>query len=270
MATNNQPNHPNGYEWNWSFRRNDNPVAGRLTDAVETNQQLQKKLHEQEQKLTQQEQKLGEQEKKLGTQEQKLGEWEQKCVKQDQSIKDLEVKLEEQSNKLDLLQQDLNTKGQLLESEQLLYSTRTFEMRNFSVEKANSRQGNWKSPASYTHLHGYKFCIGVDANGVRLEYGHGISVHLFVMAGEYDEGLQWPVQARFTVGLTSQSRRRNVEYSMQVQWDRPKTPYQYMGSFRNSFSFSFLFINHFEVSDFLINDTLCFYIGIDKNILHHN
>ena len=104
-------------------------------------------------------------------------------------------------------------------------------MRNFSVEKAKDKAGDWKSPATYTHLHGYKFCIGVDANGVGFGRARGISVRLYVMAGEYDEGLKWPVQATFTVGLISQSRRRNVEYSEQVQWNRPKTQYQEMASF---------------------------------------
>ena len=236
-------------------------------DTVETKQQLRKKLHEQGQRLREQEQKHGEQEQKLGDQldkqEQKLREWEQKCVKQEQTIQDLELKLEEQSKKLDLLQQDLNTKGQLLDKV-IINSTRTFEMSNFSVEKAKDKPGDWKSPATYTHLHGYKFCIGVDANGKGYARGRGISVHLCVMAGEYDEGLKWPVQATFTVGLISQSKQRNVEYSKQVRWDRPnKGPYEEIGSFG---LFVFLgtkmgeYIKHSELIDFLINDNLHFYI----------
>ena len=276
-------------------------------DTVETKQQLWKKLHEQEQKLREQEQKLGEQEQKLGEQEeklnkweqnlreqeqnlgkheqmlgeqeqklggqldkqeQKLREWEQKCVVQEQTIQDLELKFEEQSKKLDLLQQDLNSKVAKVTSEHLLNSTLTFEMRNFSVEKAKDKPGDWKSPATYTHLHGYKFCIGVDANGEGTACGRGISVHLYAMAGEYDEDLKWPVEARFarfTVGLTSQSRRRNVEYSKKVRWDRPKTQYQEMASFGEllylpDFGFCSLFIEHSELSDFLNNDNLHFYI----------
>ena len=212
-------------------------------NAMETKKQLQTKVHEQEQKL---------------------GEWEQKCGKQEQTIQDLELKLEEQSKKLDLLQQDLNSKGQLLDkvtSEQLINSTRTFEMRNFSVEKAKDKPGDWKSPATYTHLHGYKFCIGVDANGEGFVQGRGVSVRLYVMAGEYDEGLKWPVQATFTVGLISQSRRRNKEYSKQVQWDRPKTQYQEMASFGVVLlTFNYPFIKHSELSDFLIHGNLHFYI----------
>ena len=39
-------------------------------------------------------------------------------------------------------------------------------MRNFS---AKDKPGDWKSLAMYTHVGGYKFCVGVDADG----YGQG-------------------------------------------------------------------------------------------------
>ncbi len=42
---------------------------------------------------------------------------------------------------------------------------RRFEMKNFSLEKAKDKLDDWMSPAMYTHVCGYKFCIGVDANG---------------------------------------------------------------------------------------------------------
>ena len=50
----------------------------------------------------------------------------------------------------------------------------------------------------------------------------------------------------------------------QVRWDRPKTQYQYMVSFRllkfDGINIYILFIKHSEWSDFLINDNLHFYI----------
>ena len=233
-------------------------------NAMETKQQLQKKLREQEKKLTEQEQKLREQEEKLGEQEEKLGEQEEKLGDQKETIQDLVLKLEEQSKKLDLLQQDLNAKGQLLDKV-IINSTRTFEMRNFSVEKAKDKPGDWKSPAIYTHLHGYKFCIGVDANGKEgTARGRCISVCLYVMAGEYDEGLKWPVEATFTVGLICKSRQRNVEHFNKVRWDRPKTQYLEKGEFGKLqvliSALYFQFIKHSLLRDFLINDNLHFYI----------
>ena len=45
-------------------------------------------------------------------------------------------------------------------------------MKNFSDERAMEKtEGSWKSPAMYTHVCGYKFCIGVDANGKVTEVG---------------------------------------------------------------------------------------------------
>jgi len=38
-----------------------------------------------------------------------------------------------------------------------LFLNRRFEMRNFSVEKENGKLNDWKSPAMYTHVGGYKF-----------------------------------------------------------------------------------------------------------------
>ena len=222
------------------------------------------KLGDQEEKLDKQEQKLGEWEQKFGEWEQKFGEWEQKCGKQEQTIQDLELKLEEQSKKLDLLQRDCQLLDKIT-SQQLSYSTRTFVMRTFSVEKAKDKPGDWKSPGMYTHRHGYKFCVGVDANGEGLTRGCGISVCLYIMAGEYDEHLKWPVEATFTVGLISQLRQRNVEHSKRVRWTRPKTQYQKLTSFGivqvlPGWTSTFIFIKHSELSDYLINGNLHFYI----------
>ena len=40
-----------------------------------------------------------------------------------------------------------------------------FTMDDFSIEKAKNKYDDWKSPPMYTHPCGYKFCVGIDANG---------------------------------------------------------------------------------------------------------
>ena len=103
-----------------------------------------------------------------------------------------------QQQKLDehkqLLEQQFNSKLQMLEQMlkevvdksvrnegklSMMSSTlnRRFEMKNFSREKAKDKESDWKSPAMYTHVCGYKFCIGVDANGCR-GVGHGNSIYV--------------------------------------------------------------------------------------------
>ena len=234
------------------------------------------KLREQEQKLEEQEQKLrdhedeeyyklGDQEQKLEEQEQKLGEQEQMLVelheKQKQTTHCLELKFEEQNKNHVLLQQDLNRKGRLLDqvSEHFINSTRRFEMRNFSEEKARDEPGDWMSPPTYTHLHGYKFCIGVDANGELNARGHGISVSLYAMPGEFDEDLKWLVPAVVSVWLENQKGGINVEMCRNVQWTKPNTKYQKLITFRG-INVSTSFIKHSDLSDYLVNNTLHFYI----------
>ena len=42
---------------------------------------------------------------------------------------------------------------------------------------------------------GYKFCIGIDANGHGTTQGDSVNVELWSMEGEYDDQLKWPVTA---------------------------------------------------------------------------
>ena len=61
--------------------------------------------------------------------------------------------------------------------EQSLYAAGTyhsFVMTDFSKEKLKDKPGDWKCLAMYTHARVYKFCIGVDANGVGLQLGKSI------------------------------------------------------------------------------------------------
>ena len=83
-----------------------------------------------------------------------------------------------QKQKLDehkqLLEQQFNSKLQTLEQmlkevvdksvqnegkiPSIIYLNRRFGMKNFSREKAKDKVDEWKSPAMYTHVCGYKFC----------------------------------------------------------------------------------------------------------------
>ena len=56
----------------------------------------------------------------------------------------------------------------------------------------------WFSPPFYTHKHGYKIHLRVDAN--LYEQGN-VSVVAFTTKGEYDHLLQWPLRAGVEVGL---------------------------------------------------------------------
>ena len=251
--------------------------------------QQEKKLEEEEKKRQQQERKLGEQEKKLDDQNKKLKEQEKKLIDQENERKKEELKLKQkieelnivQQQKLDehkqLLEQQFNSKLQMMEQMlkevadksvqnegklSMMPSTilnRRFEMKNFSREKAKDEESDWKSPAMYTHVCGYKFCIGVNANGggyfAFAGYGNSIYVDLWSMPGEYDDRLKWPANAKFTVELINQTGGENVRHSRTLDWTKPTGKYSRVSNIHQSF------LEHSKLNSFLKNDTLYFYVS---------
>ena len=255
--------------------------------------QQEKKLEEEEKKRQQQERKLGEQERKLGEQEKKLDDQNKKLKEQENKLIDqenerkkeeqkLKQKIEElntvQQQKLDehkqLLEQQFNSKLQMLEQmlkevadksvqnegklsmiPSMIYFNRRFEMKNFSHEKAKDKFGDWFSPAMYTHVCGYKFCIGVAANGCFGGHGKSIYVDLYSMSGEYDEQLKWPANAKFTVELINQKGGENTSHSRTLEWKKTTTKYNRVSTIHHSF------LEHSKLNSFLKNDTLYFYVS---------
>ena len=245
--------------------------------AVETKEQLQQKLLEHDKKHNEVEENLM---KKIEELEKKLNEQE-KLIHQDNERK-LKQKIEElhevQKQKLDkqkeLLEKQFNSKLRKLEDVLIelvdksiqnegkfskLFSmtglNRRFEMKNFSDERAKETEFSWKSPAMYTHVCGYKFCIGVDANG----YGHGsgkaICVDLYSMPGKFDDQLKWPAKAMFTIELINQQEGENASDFKELNWEKPSTAYYYLGSFYRILGG---FLEHSKLMNFLFNDTLSF------------
>ena len=244
--------------------------------------QQEKKLEEEEKKRQQQQRKLGEQEKRLDDQNKKLKEQEKKLIDQENERKKEELKLKQKIEELNTVQQQkLDEHKQLLEQqlqmlEQMLkevadksiqnegklsmmsstiYFNRRFEMKNFSREKAKDKEDDWKSPPMYTHVCGYKFCIGVDANGCDDGRGKSIYVDLWPTPGEYDDQLKWPANAKFTVELINQTGGENVRHSKTLDWKKPTTKYTFVHPIHTSF------LEHSKLNSFLKNDTLYFYVS---------
>ena len=82
--------------------------------------------------------------------------------------------------------------------------TLPFEFTMTEFEKHKRTIDEWYSPPFYTHTHGYRMCIRVDANG----FGSGKGTHLTVggnlMRGDFDDDLQWPFQGAITIQLLNQ------------------------------------------------------------------
>ena len=215
------------------------------------------KLGEQEKKLGEQENKLGDQDKKLGEQEKKLGEQEKKLGEQDKTNKlekEVRVELEKKLQELNKTFQDFEQKVSTT-----LFLHRRFEMRNFSAEKQKDKSSDWKSPTMYTHVGGYKFCVGVDANGCGRGHGNSIYVDLWVLPGEFDDQLKWPAKAKFTIELINQEGGKNVSGSnSRAEWNKPKRLAR-LGIIQNPVACHFR--EHNKLGDFLKDDSLFFNVS---------
>ena len=84
-----------------------------------------------------------------------------------------------------------------------------FLMSQFSWHCRENKQ--WRSPAFYSHLEGYRLCLVVNpgAPGKGKEGEAYVSVFICVMHGEYDERLKWPLKAEVTVQLRNQLTDRH-------------------------------------------------------------
>ena len=68
-------------------------------------------------------------------------------------------------------------------------------------EKHKQSNDSWYSPLFYTHHGGYRMCLGVDANGWGTGKGTHVSVHVYLMRGEFDDLLKWPFRGDVTIQL---------------------------------------------------------------------
>ena len=246
----------------------------------EIEQNLKQKLDVQEQKLKVQEQNLDElyqklkeqdlnrkkQDQKLNEQDHKLKKQNQKLEEQDQKFKEQDQKLEEQKDSIKqclLIRQELGDKLKALSDEteaKLSVLMRSFKMENFSKKK-EKRTSAWYGPAMYTHVGGYKFCIGVDADGVGAGRGKAMAVQLYSLPGEFDGQLKWPGKAKFTIELINQHGNNNVIGEGCDSWDKRIVRSFITNFHRITIGAHCHFIEHSQLGGFLVDDTLHFLIS---------
>ena len=213
-------------------------------------------------------QELQEQEKKF---QGKFQEQEKRFEKQEQNFREMvEMKIREQNT----LYEDFKT-GTKIELEELKRrcgGAWKVTMENFSKEKAKDKCDDWKSPPMYTHPGGYKFCIGIDANGAGDSCGKSVNVEVWVIKGEYDDQLQWPVTAKFTLELINHFENgENKTCTITLTWGRPTEESWRIvgvGVFLTVPNREYHFISHSELTrnsvtrtHFLKKDTLNFHLS---------
>ena len=269
--------------------------------AVETKEQLQQKLLEQDKKHKEEEQnlkqKIEELEKKLINQDkkkkklkQKMEELEKKVKDKDkerneeeqklkQKIEELEKKLEKQEKELDkqklelvgqaqdskeivdrFVEQQKSLQAQLHELSNQLGLNQTFTMVGFT--KAKIKSSTWRSPAMCTHLYGYKFFFQIKANGDGGGLWKAVRVELYATPGEFDSHLKWPVNVKITLELINQHGGDNIVAQKDgVSWYKRGGSFWVAAIGNKNYSGWIHLINHSELDNYLVNDTLHFRVS---------
>ena len=93
-------------------------------------------------------------------------------------------------------------------------------MSNFKQDKLEC--DIWWSLPFYTHPHGYKRCLDVDANGWGDGKGTHISVLVCLMRGKFDDRLKWPFRDDITIQLLS--REEDNDHVIEVIGFTDATP----------------------------------------------
>ena len=96
----------------------------------------------------------------------------------------------------------------------------TFIMTNFSHRKDSGEE--WYSPPFYSHIGGYKMCLGVVANGWGQGAGTHVSAANYLMRGEYDDDLLWPFRGEITFQLINRrAEEGHVEHTILIDDSTP-------------------------------------------------
>ena len=99
-----------------------------------------------------------------------------------------------------------------------------FIMTEYMKHKRDSDQ--WYSPPFCTGPGGYKLCLRVAANGRGVGCGTHVSVHVYLMRGEYDKWLVWPFCGAITIRLVDQSNNEeHFERTVIIPFDDTKVEY---------------------------------------------
>ena len=121
----------------------------------------------------------------------------------------------------------------------------------------------------YTHLCGYKFCIGIDTNGCGSTRGNSVRVEVWCMPGEYDSQLKWPAKVEFTIELINHFKGGENKRVVQIlTWGKPDCVDEISPPFTSDPQCRGRFIKHSELpanreqkTEFLVKDTLHFQIA---------
>ena len=205
---------------------------------------------------------------------------------QEEKFIDLERKFELQEGLLKAYETKLSTQDEQLQEQKLLLKQVFQEKKAFNTSLISSLKKTGVnisqgftiesftqkieehricySPDMYTHLLGYKFCIAVYAGGVSTSKGKSVSACIHVKNGEYDDNLDWPANAVFSIEVVNQKNGANKKVTTRkLHWNIP-SGMQYLEWFTVGSSYSsFDLIQHQHISEYLTIDSFVCKIDVE-------
>ena len=140
--------------------------------------------------------------------QQSLTEQERKQLESEAELKrvkdDLTRKITASEQKIQTQETTLNQHQKTLEKVTCT-GTLPFEFTMTEFEKHKTASDKWYSPPFYTHTHGYRMCIRVDANGYGSGKGTHMSIYTCIMRGPFDGDLKWPFRGDVTIQIVNQA-----------------------------------------------------------------
>ena len=131
-----------------------------------------------------------------------------------------------------------------------------YTLENFSMEKAKDKPNTLEYPPIYTQDCGYKFSIGIDANGFGSSRGKAMRVWMKSLPGEYDDQLKWPAEVSFQIELIGNNGTANWTVTNNKTWLKPSTTSGFCQSFSYKPTEEYVFIDHCRLEDYICNDAL--------------
>ena len=101
----------------------------------------------------------------------------------------------------------ISLKKSLEQKNSLITTKEVFKLSQFTEQKEGNEY--WCSPGFYSSPGGYKMSLSVYPNGNSDGKGTHVSCFIYLMAGEYDDTLEWPFQGEVTIELLNQLEDKN-------------------------------------------------------------
>jgi len=179
-----------------------------LTNMAETTKTLKKAVDNKGKELNEMRKNAEERDQVVQESMKQLKEmFEQELMKLREEVKMTKQQLHHQVEINEQLQQDLLTHGIPVNLPHLIDTGSQVipvVIKISDVEKCKKNNKYWQSPTFYTSTEGYKMCLKITPNGVGAGNGTHVSVDAYLMKGEYDDQLTWPVKGVLIIQILNQ------------------------------------------------------------------